>query len=116
VAGFGIDVVIIEPGLIRTDFGDTAVGTIAEEAEGPYGGFNAAVGAAVAGAYKGPMSRLGAGPGAVARAIEKAITAKRPRTRYPVTASARVMLAQRALLPDRLWDRVVGTSFPRPGA
>jgi hypothetical protein len=24
------------------------------------------------------------------------------------------MMAQHALLPDRLWDRVVGTSFPRP--
>jgi hypothetical protein len=50
----------------------------------------------------------------VAKAIEKAVTARRPRTRYPVTASARLFMAQRALLPDRAWDRVVGTSFPRP--
>jgi hypothetical protein len=46
--------------------------------------------------------------------IEKAIAARRPRTRYRVTASARLLLTQRALLPDRAWDRVVGTSFPRP--
>jgi hypothetical protein len=51
----------------------------------------------------------------VARAIEKALSTRRPRTRYPVTASARLLLAQRALLPDRLWDAAVGTSFPRPG-
>ena len=56
-----------------------------------------------------------AGPEAVAKAIEKALTAKRPRTRYPVTASARVLMTQRKLLPDRAWDAVVASSFPRPG-
>jgi hypothetical protein len=50
----------------------------------------------------------------VAKAIEKAITSRRPRTRYPVTASARFFMVQHAVLPDRAWDRVVGTSFPRP--
>jgi NADP-dependent 3-hydroxy acid dehydrogenase YdfG len=67
-------------------------------------------------AYEGPMARLAAGPDAVARAIEKAITARRPRTRYKVAASARVMLGLRALLPDRAWDSAVGSSFKRPGA
>ena len=114
-----MDVVIVEPGLIRTGFGETAVGSIAQGAEqdGAYADFNAAVGAVVAGAYEGPLSKLGAGPDAVARTIEKAITVKRrPRTRYPVTLSARLLLAQHALLPDRLWDRLAATSFPRPGA
>jgi NAD(P)-dependent dehydrogenase (short-subunit alcohol dehydrogenase family) len=115
VAGFGIDVSIIEPGLIRTRFAETAVGSVARD-EGPYSEFNTAVSAATAGVYEGPLGRLGGGPEAVARAIEKAITARRPRTRYPVTASARVFMGQRALLPDRAWDRVVGTSFPRPGS
>ena len=50
----------------------------------------------------------------MAKAIEKAVTARRPKTRYPVTASARLFMGQRALLPDRAWDAVVGTSFPRP--
>ena len=40
---------------------------------------------------------------------------KRPKARYPVTASARILLAQRALLPDRGWDMFVATQFPRPG-
>jgi hypothetical protein len=26
-----------------------------------------------------------------------------------------VFMTQRRLLPDRAWDAVVGTSFPRPG-
>jgi NADP-dependent 3-hydroxy acid dehydrogenase YdfG len=117
VEGFGVAVVIIEPGLIRTAFGDAAVQSIHEGAEGdgPYADFNAAVAATTAGAYEGPLARFaGAGPEAVAKTIERAIKARRPRTRYPVTASARFMMAQHAILPDRLWDRVVGTSFPRP--
>jgi NAD(P)-dependent dehydrogenase (short-subunit alcohol dehydrogenase family) len=113
VRGFGVDVTIIEPGLIKTSFGETAVGSVPQQ-EGPYAKFNTAVAAATAGAYDGAFGKLGGGPDAVAKAIEKAITARRPRTRYPVTASARLFMGQHALLPDRAWDRVVGTSFPRP--
>ena len=115
VKGFGVDVSIIEPGLIKTQFAETAVGSVSHE-DGPYAEFNTAVSAATAGAYEGPFGKLGGGPEAVAKAIEKAITARRPRSRYPVTLSARVFMTQRALLPDRAWDRVVGTSFPRPRA
>src|SRR5687767_6026574 len=82
LAGFGIDVVVIQPGLIRTRFADAAVGSI-EAGDGPYARFDAAVGAATAGAYDGAFARrLGEGPETVAKAIERAMTAKRPRTRY----------------------------------
>jgi NAD(P)-dependent dehydrogenase (short-subunit alcohol dehydrogenase family) len=114
VRGFGVDVVVIEPGLIRTRFGDAAVASVPTE-DGPYAEFNQAVAAATARVYDGPLGRLGAGPDAVAKVIERALTAGRPRARYKVTASARVLMGQRALLPDRAWDAVVGTSFPRPG-
>jgi NAD(P)-dependent dehydrogenase (short-subunit alcohol dehydrogenase family) len=113
VRGFGVQVVVIEPGLIRTGFGDAAVASVPRE-DGPYGEFNSAVAAVTAGVHDGPLGRLGAGPEAVAKAIERALTADRPHTRYKVTASARVLMAQRALLPDRAWDAVVGTSFPQP--
>jgi NAD(P)-dependent dehydrogenase (short-subunit alcohol dehydrogenase family) len=115
VKGFGVQVSIIEPGLIKTQFAETAVGRIAED-DGPYADFNSAVAASTAGVYEGPLGKLGGGPEAVAKAIERAITARRPRTRYPVTPSARFFLAQHALLPDRAWDALIGTSFPRPGA
>jgi NADP-dependent 3-hydroxy acid dehydrogenase YdfG len=116
VQGFGVDVVVIEPGLIKTDFAHAAVGSMndVESDGGPYADFNAAVAAETAGIYEGPLARLGAGPEAVARVIEKAITRRRPKTRYPVTASARLALTQRRLLTDRMWDRVVGSQFPRP--
>jgi NADP-dependent 3-hydroxy acid dehydrogenase YdfG len=117
VRNFGVDVVVIEPGLIKTEFGHAAVSSIESgtERDGPYAQFNRQVADTTAGAYEGALARLAAGPDAVAKAIEKAIDAKRPRTRYRVAASARVMLAQRALLPDRAWDAMVGTSFKRPG-
>ena len=115
VRGFGVDVSIIEPGLIKTNFAETSVATVAQE-DGPYAEFNKAVAAATAGAYEGPLGKLGGGPESVAEVIEKAITARRPRTRYKVTASARILMAQRALMPDRVWDVAIRSSFPRPGA
>lgn len=114
VQGFGIQVVVIQPGLIRTSFAEAAVGSIEHE-DGPYAGFNAAVGATTAGAYESGLARtLGGGPDAVAKAIEKAVTAKRPRTRYRVTASAGLFMTLRRLLPDRAWDTLVGRTYPKP--
>ena len=115
--GFGVDVVVIEPGLIKTRFGETAVDSIdaaAVDGDDPYADFNAAVGAATAGAYEGPLARLGGGPETVARAIERAISARRPKTRYKVTPSARLILAQRRLLTDRAWDAFLRSQFPQP--
>jgi NAD(P)-dependent dehydrogenase (short-subunit alcohol dehydrogenase family) len=116
VARFGVDVVCVEPGLIVTGFSDAAVSSLTEgvAAEGPYAEFNARVGEVTAGVYRGPMRRLGGGPETVARTIEKAITARRPRPRYKVTPSARLAIAQRRLASDRMWDRAMASRFPRP--
>ncbi len=117
VAGFGVGVVVIEPGLIRTRFADTATGSMDGPAgPGPYAGFNAAVAKAVRDNYeRGPILKLGGGPETVAVAIERAITAERPRTRYAVTPSAHLFMGLRRLLPDRAWDAVVKTVYPQPG-
>jgi len=114
VEGFGIDVVVIEPGLIRTGFAEAAVGSIEQDA-GPYARFNAAVGAATAGAYESGLARtLGGGPDSVAKTIQRAVSARRPRTRYRVTPSAGLFISLRRLLPDRAWDAVVGRTYPKP--
>jgi NAD(P)-dependent dehydrogenase (short-subunit alcohol dehydrogenase family) len=115
---FGINVILVEPGLIRTQFGAAAVGSLegATPGDGPYDKFNAAVAKTTAGAYEdGLMSKLGAGPEAVARVIERSIKARRPKSRYPVTASARLLLTQRAITPDRAWDAMMRSQFPQPG-
>jgi NAD(P)-dependent dehydrogenase (short-subunit alcohol dehydrogenase family) len=118
VRGFGVDVILIEPGLIRTDFGGVVARDLGAGAtvDGPYTDFNRAVAEATEGVYeRGFLARLGGPPEAVAERIEDAISARRPKARYTVTASARVLLALRALLPDSGWDRMLAGSFPRPG-
>jgi NAD(P)-dependent dehydrogenase (short-subunit alcohol dehydrogenase family) len=115
VKGFGIDVVVIEPGLIVTEFGETAAGSLGEVDEhGPYAKFNADVAKLTAEAYKGGMARFGAGPEAVAGKIAKALTSRRPSTRYKVTSSARLVMGMRGVMTDRMWDRFVRTQYPQP--
>ena len=115
VRGFGVDVIVIEPGLIVTKFGEVAAGSVDETADrDAYGEFNRRVARLTEEAYKGPMARLGAGPDAVAKTIARAISSRRPRARYPVTASARLMIGQRRLVSDRVWDLMMRTQFPQP--
>ncbi len=115
VKGFGVDVVLIEPGLITTEFGATAVAKAGEVAgEGPYAEFDAKVAALTSGVYEGSMRHLGGGPEVVAKAIEKSISRRRSPSRVPVTASARLTILQRKLTPDKVWDAAMRTQFPRP--
>ena len=114
VKGFGVGVTVIQPGAIRTEFaGRSAAGM--PEGEGPYAAFNAEVGRATKDAYeKGPLARLGGEPDAVAKAVEKAIIARRAPIRTRVTASAHVLVTQRRLLPDRGWDAFVCDAVQAP--
>jgi NAD(P)-dependent dehydrogenase (short-subunit alcohol dehydrogenase family) len=115
VKGFGVDVILVEPGLIKTAFATTATGNVAADV-GPYSTFNEAVARNVKQSYEGIRGKLGGavGPEEVAKVIEKAASARRPRSRYRVTSGARFVLTTRKLLPDRAWDGFVGTQFPRP--
>jgi NAD(P)-dependent dehydrogenase (short-subunit alcohol dehydrogenase family) len=115
VRGFGVDVILIEPGLITTGFGDVASGSVAAAPQqGPYARFNQHVAKLTAEAYRGPMVKLGGGPEVVATTIARALAAKRPKARYPVTASARLLINQRRLTPDRVWDLMMRAQFPTP--
>src|SRR2546430_9953901 len=114
VRPFGIDVVVIEPGPIRTRFGDTAIASIGSGTrdDSPYAAFNALLARRIREAYEAPMGRFAAEPDAVARVIEKAINAPRPRPRNPVTAAARILMGLRRWLPDRGLDAFLLTQFP----
>ncbi|MBB4663286.1 SDR family NAD(P)-dependent oxidoreductase [Conexibacter arvalis] len=136
--GFGVDVILVEPGLITTGFAsaaNTALAGAGLEATGaaddragatagdgagatddPYARFNATVGAVTKGAYEGPLRVFGGGPDRVAKAIEKAIARDRAPSRVVVTPSARATISLRSALPDRAWDALMRRQFPTPGA
>ena len=114
VKGFGIDVVVVQPGLIRTEFGATAAGEVRQE-DGPYAAFNASVAKSTKGVYEGPLARFGGDPEDVAKVIEEAIIRPSPKARVRVTPSARMLIGQRRLMTDGLWDRFLATQFPQPG-
>ncbi|MCW2790308.1 MAG: Short-chain dehydrogenase [Aeromicrobium sp.] len=115
VAGFGVQVVIVEPGLIRTNFDLAAVASMEGTDSGPYADFNTAVARVTKDVYSGPMRHLGGGPEAVAKVIEKSLVSRRPRIRYTVTPSATLSIASRRILGARVWDAALGSQFPRPG-
>jgi NAD(P)-dependent dehydrogenase (short-subunit alcohol dehydrogenase family) len=116
VRGFGIDVILLEPGLITTEFGHAATASMPDVGgeEAPYADFNAAVAAVTAGAYDGPMRHLGAGPERVAKVLERAITRSHPPARITITPSAKLLIATRRLLSDRVWDAAMRRQFPQP--
>jgi len=116
VRGFGVDVILIEPGLIVTGFEQVATATTHDvtEDDGPYARFHSSLEKNMKNAYNGPMAKLGGGPEVVAKAIEKSITARRAPTRRLVTPSARLTVTQRRFVTDRMWDRLMSTQFSRP--
>jgi NADP-dependent 3-hydroxy acid dehydrogenase YdfG len=125
VRGFGVDVILIEPGLITTEFGNVAAASVGEAADArrngavaadpdPYAHFNATVGAVTKGAYEGPLRHFGGGPDRVAKAIEKALGRRRAPSRVVVTPSARTTIPLRRVLPDRAWDAVMRAQYPQP--
>lgn len=109
VRPFGVRVILVEPGTVLTPFGDTAVASISDG--GPYAAFKQGLADTVKGAYEGAMARMAIGPEKVAAVIEKAISARRPRTRYPVGLPARMGIAAKRVTPDRVFDAVLRSQF-----
>ena len=128
VAQFGIDVVLIEPGPVRTPWNDVAAGTVAAStvaasAAGsngngngadPYAGFKDAVTAAFSTATDGPLARFSSSADDIAKVITRAVTVRRPRTRYLINPVARTTVTLRRWLPDRAYDAVLRRQYHLP--
>jgi len=99
---FGIQVVIVAPGSIQTNFGSTLIDNVqAWSAEdSPYQA-----------SYQKFMRDRGAERGAkplvIAQAIRKAIVAQRPKARYAVPFDSKVMPLLKALIPTRAMDKII---------
>lgn len=106
VAPFGVRVVLLDPTVVHTPFV-----TSQQEAEhsyaadDPYGDFKRryAENTRELSAKRGVMI----GPDDVARAVARVVRAKNPRPRYIVGFSGKATVLARALLSDRMWDRIL---------
>jgi len=105
VGQLGIDVIIIEPGAIRTEWAGIARdGLLHVSGDGAY--------AAQATRYARLLeyadhSKLASPPDVVAKTIMRAVRARRPRTRYATGGGAHLILFLKSILPDRMFDRLI---------
>lgn len=104
LAPFGIQVVVIQPGFILTEFlqvANTVSKSVLENA-GPYAPFFVDYQQAV---QRG--SRIAGKPDDIARLVFRALAAKRPRIRYAAPRHANIALFLKRVLPERLFDYVL---------
>jgi len=101
----GINVVLIQPGMIKTEFGAvTSHGVLDHSANGAYQELAQKLAQATDKMYT--QNCHVSDPSLVAKTIRKAIESTHPRTRYPVGYLARPLLTLNTLLPDRLFDKL----------
>jgi len=106
-APFGIHVVVVEPGSIRTEWGQIAADNLrAVSGEGAYQAQADAMAASLT-PGSGSRARLTSGPSVIADTVAKAVTARRPRTRYAVGFGAKPLIFMRRALPDRGFDALI---------
>lgn len=105
VKPFGIDVVMIEPGGIKTDWGIIAARHLKESSAGtPY----EADGSRFADVMNyGYSSNLLSSPHVITRAILRAVDSRRPRVRYRTGRASHTLVMLHRLLPSRCWDALM---------
>jgi NAD(P)-dependent dehydrogenase (short-subunit alcohol dehydrogenase family) len=103
----GVKVALIEPGSVATSIWGKSQAeadrlTVPPELQKEYGKVPAAMEKALA-----DTAKRGVPPEQVASTIERALTARRMRSRYVVGRDAKMMIFARGLLPDLVFDRLV---------
>jgi len=97
---FDIHVVILEPGLIATEFGDVMSGPmVARSGSGPYANIVKGVASAASMAMS-PAS-------VIAKTVSAIVRSRKPKTRYRVGSLAKPMVWMRVNLGDRLFDKII---------
>ena len=114
VKPFGIDVVLVEPGLVRTNFEakvseSVELGTPSHGADTAYRDLLAANDKRTTSVYANDF--MATGPESVAAVIVKAVDSLRPRARYVVTPAAKVMINLRRIGGDRIWDAAMRKQY-----
>lgn len=105
LAPFGIDVVVVEPGGIKTDWGIIAANHLKETAKG--GAYEEYAIRAADGMIKNYSGKMLSKPELIARTVKKAVTRKRPRTRYLVGFMAKPMVITQKIFGDRIYDWII---------
>jgi NADP-dependent 3-hydroxy acid dehydrogenase YdfG len=115
VKPFGIDVILVEPGLIRSNF-ETRVNqslevdpAAAADTVSAYADLLSANEKRTTGSYANDF--MATGPETVAAVIVKAVQSARPRARYVVTPAAKFMINLRRFGGDRIWDRTMRRQY-----
>jgi NADP-dependent 3-hydroxy acid dehydrogenase YdfG len=114
VKPFGIDVILVEPGLIRTNFESRMnesleLGAARGDTVTAYAELLSANEKMTTSSYANNF--LATGPQTVAEVILKAVQSPRPRSRYVVTPAARMMINLRRFGGDRIWDTTMRRQF-----
>jgi NAD(P)-dependent dehydrogenase (short-subunit alcohol dehydrogenase family) len=98
---FGIKVILIEPGAIKTEWDTVALVNLSKySGKGPY----AAMTDTLTNKFRAGYRAGAPGPEVVARTILKALRSTRPAARYAVPFQARLILLLKWLLPDCVMD------------
>jgi NAD(P)-dependent dehydrogenase (short-subunit alcohol dehydrogenase family) len=100
---FGINVVIVEPGVIKTGFADAMDQKFTEDSSSPYKEMKHLIARMMENTNNpGQYSE----PTVIANTISKAIKSKKPKTRYAAGKMARQTLLARKLLSDKGFDKM----------
>ena len=108
---FGIDVVVVEPGVILTEFSDTMLGPMMERSGASA---YAPLARRMAEATRAFYAEGAASPASViAEVVSEAVAAPKPKTRYVAGKRAKSLMWARKWLGDRMFDRAVMASLPK---
>lgn len=106
---FGIDVVMIEPGGIKTNWGHIAADNLAASSKGtPYEDTALKEAGTLHRMYD---SKLLSKPSVVAKAIGKAVNRRHPRARYRIGALSGTLVFLHWLLPAKWWDAMIRSTL-----